>query len=62
MKKRVKMHAFPFLYSFSSAGLQLSMREHALGVAEAEGGTLTALAAVVPVVTGGTYSRELTGL
>lgn len=56
------MHAFPFLYSFSSAGLQLSMREHALGVAEAEGGTLTALAAVVPVVTGGTYSRELTGL
>lgn len=43
---------FPLIFFFFSAGLQLSMREHALGVAEAEGGTLTALAAAVPVVTG----------
>lgn len=37
--------------SFAVRGLLLSMREHALGV-EAEGGTLTALAAAGHAVTG----------
>lgn len=46
----------PFL--FVSPGLLLSMQEHALGV-EAEGGTLTALAAAGHAVTGGVYCTGL---
>lgn len=52
------MYFFSFFLLFST-GLQLSMQEHALGV-EAEGGTLTVLVAAVHVVTGGTYSFEMT--
>lgn len=45
-------------FFFVSPGLLLSMQEHALGV-EAEGDTLTALAAAGHAVTGGVYCMGL---